>query len=318
MFYVYEWYDIDSGYIFYVGKGTKNRKNSISKRNIRFKEYLSTHNCENRIIDTFETEEDAFKAEHERIIALKSKGQCSCNLDEGGTGGVNFVWTNEMKQYKSEYNPMKDEHQKQRMSDNNPMKDTTIAQKVGMKKSKPVVINGVTYKGVKFASDALNVCEQTIIKWCRQGYDYNGNPCRYEHEKQVEYKFEQYNLGGSRRILYNGKEYPSAVWIAKELGKHYSTIHLWAKRGYDPNGTLCKYLDDEMDHIFVPPNKTPTAKPVEVNGITYPSVREAERQLGLYQGCIYFYLTGRRKNKKYVCRYVDELSKSANPTDEHN
>lgn len=36
MFYVYEWYNIDTGYIFYVGKGTKKRVYSKTSRNKLF------------------------------------------------------------------------------------------------------------------------------------------------------------------------------------------------------------------------------------------------------------------------------------------
>lgn len=306
MFYIYEWYDKDTGYIFYVGKGCKKRRKSMTSRNELFKEYFSSHNCESRIVESFESETDALEAERKRILDLKKIGQCSCNLDNGGTGGVNFIWTEEMRQYKSEHNPMKNDEQKKRMSDQNPMKDEEIAKVVGVKHRKPVVINGVKYSGVLVASKEIGVCPATLKKWCTQGYDYNGNPCRYESELQTDYVFEQYNLGTSRRIVYKGKEYPSAVWIAKEIGCHYSTIHKWAKKGFDPQGNPCTYCDDHTEHVFIPPNKTPTAKPIEVNGVIYPSAREAERRIGLYPGTLHFYLAGQRKNNKYVCRYVNQ------------
>jgi hypothetical protein len=75
-------------------------------------------------------------------VELKAIGQCSCNLDDGGYGGVNFVWTDEMRKYKSIYNPMKEEKQRQRMRDNNPMHNTIVAEKVGFKHRKIVCYKG--------------------------------------------------------------------------------------------------------------------------------------------------------------------------------
>ncbi len=39
-FYVYEWYNIETKEIFYVGKGTRNRINHKKRRNKLFKEYI--------------------------------------------------------------------------------------------------------------------------------------------------------------------------------------------------------------------------------------------------------------------------------------
>ena len=131
MFYVYEWYNVDTNEIFYVGKGCRERYKQTIKRNKLFQEYYKNNNCNSRIIKYFEKEEDAFKYENERILELKEIGQCFCNLDNGGKGGVNFIWTDEMKEYQPKYNPMKDEKQKERMSKNNPMKNPDIAKRVG-------------------------------------------------------------------------------------------------------------------------------------------------------------------------------------------
>ena len=72
MFYIYEWYDVDSDIIFYVGKGTKNRYRQHSKRNKLFTDYYHNHNCNSRIIKEFEKEEDAFKYEYKRILELNA------------------------------------------------------------------------------------------------------------------------------------------------------------------------------------------------------------------------------------------------------
>ena len=96
MFYVYEWYNVNTEEIFYVGKGCGNRYKQVSKRNQLFKTYYENNECAVRIIRYFDLEQDAFDYEKQRIGELKSINQCSCNLDEGGSGGVNFVWTPEM------------------------------------------------------------------------------------------------------------------------------------------------------------------------------------------------------------------------------
>lgn len=44
-----------------------------------------------RITNYFEKEKEAFAYEHIRILELKAQGMCFCNLDNGGTGGVNFI-----------------------------------------------------------------------------------------------------------------------------------------------------------------------------------------------------------------------------------
>ena len=109
MFYVYEWYNVNTEEIFYVGKGCGNRYKQVSKRNQKFKDYYENNECAVRIIKSFETEEEAFNFEHIRIIELKAQSQCFCNIDDGGSGGVSFVWNEEMREYKSQYNPMKRE-----------------------------------------------------------------------------------------------------------------------------------------------------------------------------------------------------------------
>ena len=43
MFYVYEWYNVNTEEIFYVGKGCGNRYKQVSQRNYKFKEYYETN-----------------------------------------------------------------------------------------------------------------------------------------------------------------------------------------------------------------------------------------------------------------------------------
>ena len=135
MFYVYEWYNVNTDEVFYVGKGIGNRYKQVSKRNQLFKDYYENNECAVRIVKNFELEKDAFTYENQRILELKAQGQCFCNLDNGGTGGVNFIWTDEMREYKSIHNPMKEEEQRQRMRESNPMYNPEIAERVAQKNS---------------------------------------------------------------------------------------------------------------------------------------------------------------------------------------
>lgn len=81
---MYEWYDIDTGEVFYVGKGTGRRKGVISNRNRYFKRYYEKHNCSVRLVeDEIENEEYAYELEAELICLYKSNGECFANITDG-------------------------------------------------------------------------------------------------------------------------------------------------------------------------------------------------------------------------------------------
>ena len=181
-FYVYEWFNIDTNEVFYIGKGCKRRYLETKKRNKIFKKYLASHNCDVKILEYFDNEEEAFKKEYELIQLYKEKGQAIANLDDGGKGGCHFVWNDEMRQYMSEYNPMKDTQQKERFSQNNPMKNPDIAKKVGAKLKKKIWVKGKVYIGVKQTAEILGIAESTLRNWCLRGYDNENAPCYYIDE----------------------------------------------------------------------------------------------------------------------------------------
>ena len=320
MFYVYEWYNTETGFIFYVGKGCNGRYKSMSHRNKLFLEYQQNNPCDTRIVKQFDDEESAFEYERERIKELKASGQATCNLDHGGTGGPQFVWTEEMRAYKSVFNPMKDEKQKKRMSESNPVYDRAIGEKIWAARRRPVVIGHATYKSVREAASFYGVRESTIMKWCRKGINPKKEPCRYKDSKQKEFKGKRYNKGGCRPLIYKGVEYESPIDLALELGLHHSTVAKWAKRGFDPQGNVCKYLDDSTEHIFVKKeNGEACRKPIYVNGTLYKSKRDAEITLGLCKGYLSPYIAGTRKNKNYICEYADQKpsrTKSGNSSPE--
>jgi len=73
-FYVYEWYNVDTEEVFYVGKGSKKRKDQIKNRNKNFLTYIETHNVLSRIVKDNLTEMEAFKIEKELIEFYWNKG----------------------------------------------------------------------------------------------------------------------------------------------------------------------------------------------------------------------------------------------------
>lgn len=306
MYYVYEWYVAETNEIFYVGKGTRNRY-KVRKHNKFFNDFVSRYNCDSRIIKTFEKEEEAFSYEFQRIRELKSIGQCVCNIYDGGFGGSTCWWTDDMRKNYSEKNVMKSEKQRFRMSQNNPMKNKEVSLKVGKTKRRKVIIGNNVYESVSEAKAKYNVCFEVIQNWCKKGINPIGEICRYADEEQVVFAGKRYNKGGCRELIYNGKTYESPIDLSKEIGIHNATICKWAKRGFDPQGNICRYSDDERKLTFVPNrNSELHSKPIIVNGVRYKSKKEAEEKLGLKPGYLAPYIKGIRKNSKYICEYDNQ------------
>lgn len=312
MYYVYEWYVIETNEIFYVGKGTRNRY-KVKKHNKFFNDFISRYDCDSRIVKTFESEEDAFSYEYERIKQLKALGQCVCNIYEGGKGGTTSWWTSEMRESYSKNNVMKSQKQRIRMSQNNPMKNKEISQRVGMKKRRKVIIGCNVYESVSEAMDAYNTCFEVVKTWCKKGINPYGEFCRYADEEQNTYKGKRYNKGGCREFEYMGVVYESPIDLSREIGVHNSTICNWAKKGFDPFGNTCRYTDDTRELNFIPNrNSELHSKPIIVNGTRYNSRKEAEEKLGLSKGYLAPYIAGKRRNNKYICEYDNQQPSQTN------
>lgn len=187
MYYVYEWFIVDTGEIFYVGKGTKLRYR-VRKHNRFFNDFIKRYKCDSRIIKHFDTESEAFEYEYIRVNELKAIGQCVCNIYEGGLGGTDSWWTDEKRKEYSEKNVMKSEEQRKRMSENNPMKNADVAKRVASKKTRPVTIGDTTYASVKEAAKDKGVITETIRKWCIKGVNSQGEKCMYTDGKIWTYK----------------------------------------------------------------------------------------------------------------------------------
>lgn len=242
-FYVYEWYNIDTNEVFYVGKGCEKRYLNIKNRNKLFLDYYENNNCDVRIVKFFENEEDAFLYESYLIDIYKNKGQAQCCIASGGYGGYSIVWTDELKKYWSENNPMKDEKQRQRMKDNNPMKNEDIAKKNGEKHKRPVIINNIKYNGLIDAAKALNVTTNTILNWCKRGYNTQGEPCRYADEEQKDFTKK---TTCSKEVIVDGKLFPSVRAACDFLGiKDTSPMVRALKANRTYKGHNCKYANQQ-------------------------------------------------------------------------
>ena len=167
MFYVYEWYIIDTNEIIYVGKGCNNRY-KVKRHNRLFNEMIKRFKCDSRIIKWYETEEDAFEGEFERVRELKELNQCVCNIYDGGYGGTQSRWTDAEREKYSRYNVMKSESQRKRMREHNPMSNPQIAEKTNSQKRRYVIIGDTKYKSFTETESVLNVSRDKIIRWSKQ------------------------------------------------------------------------------------------------------------------------------------------------------
>lgn len=86
-YYVYEWFNVLTGEIFYVGKGTRNRYSQITGRNQFFIDYFNTHECKSRIVYENLTEKEAYEKEKELIKYYRENSNFRLtNVTDGGDG----------------------------------------------------------------------------------------------------------------------------------------------------------------------------------------------------------------------------------------
>lgn len=93
VFYVYVHKTADTGNIFYVGKGCRNRAYSTNRRNVFWQRVVKKHGFIVEIIYSGLTEQDAFKIEIDTIYNLRLYGERLTNLTVGGEGASGYKWT---------------------------------------------------------------------------------------------------------------------------------------------------------------------------------------------------------------------------------
>lgn len=83
-YYVYAHLRLDTGKVFYIGKGKSNRAYSKHGRNNFWKAIVNKYGYRVEIVANNLTEKDSFNKEIELISYYKDLGQCEANLTLGG------------------------------------------------------------------------------------------------------------------------------------------------------------------------------------------------------------------------------------------
>ena len=98
VYYVYIWYIVDTGEVFYVGKGKNGRYRHLYNRNKYFKDMYSSHNCDVRKIYENLTEAEAFEKEKETIKWYRENTNFRLtNQTDGGDGTSGWQPSEEFK-----------------------------------------------------------------------------------------------------------------------------------------------------------------------------------------------------------------------------
>lgn len=308
MYYVYEWFIVDSGEIIYVGKGT-NHRYKVRKHNKFFNEMIRRYNCESRIVKEFEIEKEAFEYEFERVNELRQKGQCICNIYNGGAGGTTEWWTDEVRERYSANNAMKSQNQRKRMAENNPMKDPRIAESVNSQKRIPIVIDNVEYNSIKSVCEEFGVVASTVNGWCIKGYTSDGRSCSYKGRKPQSAYIPR-NTGQKKSLTYKGVHYNSTAELAIRVGISQATASRWCRQGRDSFGNTCVYDEDTRGNCESSIKQKHI--PVIVNDVLYYSKEHASRALGISSYTITQYLNGKKHDGKYICKYGNQQPSRGN------
>lgn len=96
-YYIYQHRAVDTGNIFYVGKGKDKRHSDKNKRNRYWKFYVEKHGFTSEIIANGLSEELAFLAEMEAIDVYRRRGIQLVNATDGGEGASGYKHTEEHK-----------------------------------------------------------------------------------------------------------------------------------------------------------------------------------------------------------------------------
>ncbi len=102
-YYVYEYYVVPTGEVFYVGKGSGQRYKALSKRNKFFRDFYRTHECAVRIVKDNMSEEEAYREEYNLIQWYKHNTKYRLtNQTDGGSGSPGLPHTEQSKQLASQ------------------------------------------------------------------------------------------------------------------------------------------------------------------------------------------------------------------------
>lgn len=97
-FYTYCHTRNDTGKIFYIGKGTKNRAFSCAKRNPHWQNIVNKCGHNVKILAYWENEQKAFDHEKLLISCFKDMGYRLVNMTDGGDGQTGLVHSSKTKE----------------------------------------------------------------------------------------------------------------------------------------------------------------------------------------------------------------------------
>ena len=105
-YYIYAWYYINTGEIFYIGKGCYDRwKDVVTSRNDYFKSIIEKEGENVTVKKLYENlcEKDAWDLERKLIHEYWNKCECKANFHEGGCGGNHGNYDENMRKKLSEF-----------------------------------------------------------------------------------------------------------------------------------------------------------------------------------------------------------------------
>ena len=102
IYYVYIWYIVDTGEVFYVGKGKGKRYKQTSHRNKFFNDMYNSHNCDVKKIYENLTESEAFQKEKDTVKWFRENTSFRLtNQTDGGEGLSGWKPSQEFKDKQS-------------------------------------------------------------------------------------------------------------------------------------------------------------------------------------------------------------------------
>lgn len=192
IYYVYEWYNIDTNEIFYVGKGKNDRYKHIKGRNKFFTDYYNTHRCSVRKMYENLTEKEAFQKEIELIKYYKENtGYRLTNQTEGGEGSSGLIVTQEFR---------------------NKMRNIVMGK------------NNPNY-GNKWTDEMKEIARNKMLN----RYDGKNNP-NYGNKWSREQIKQKHNKAKS--VICDGVEFVSLSECARYYNVPYTSMQCWINKKY--------------------------------------------------------------------------------------
>ena len=138
-------------------------------------------------------------------------------------------------------------------------------------RARELSIDGVTYPSATEASTALRIKFATIYARCRVGW-----PAWFFTDEGQRDPQKKLLLRYRRSVIAQGRQFPSVAAAARTLGVGVGTIRTRIASGHPGY----RYTDED------PRPRRSNEKPVEIDGVRYPSTNKAAEALGLTKGCL--------------------------------